>query len=349
MKRCHVLMVNWNGWANTIECLESLIRATNDDVRIILCDNGSSDDSVAKILAWAEGGLDLYIQASHPLRKLSWPPVVKPISVAIYDKALAESGGRSGERTRLVIIRNGVNLGFAGGNNVGLRYLQACGDFDYVWLLNNDTVVTAGALEALCRRVEDAPKVGMCGATLLRYDAPEKVQARGGGWYCRWIGLPWHVGQLGQAKDRVQTNQVERRINYIVGASLLVSRLFLEQIGLLAEDYFLYFEEADWARRSDGQFDLGYASHSTVYHKVGASIGTSTDPRKKSLTCDYYSIRNRIRFTRRYHPVALFTVYLVLCLAILNRLMFGQWRRALMVLRLMLARGRDLETMKPGN
>ena len=349
MKRCHVLLVNWNGWADTIECLESLIRNTGDDVQIILCDNCSTDGSLSKILAWAEGRLSLYLPLTNPLRELSWPPVQKPVAVNMYDRTEAETGGVVGENARLTIVCIEKNLGFAGGNNVGLRYLMARGDFDYVWLLNNDTVAAPGSLDALRRRVENSPEVGMCGCSLLRYDAPKKVQARGGGYYCHWIGLPWHVGQLGKSTDRVNADHVERRINYIVGASLLVSRPFLEQVGLLAEDYFLYFEEVDWARRSAGKYRLGYAHDSMVYHKIGASIGTSTDPRKKSLVCDYYSIRNRIRFTRKYHPAALLTVYPILCLTILNRLIFGQWRRGLMVLRLMLARGEDLETVKPGN
>lgn len=348
MSRTCVLVVNWNGWADTIECLESLFRYIDDDVRVIVCDNGSTDNSLEKLKAWAEGRLELYLPPTSLLRKLSWPPVPKPISFCLHDQVEAEQGGDAEESARLVLIRNRDNLGFAGGNNVGLRYLMARGDFDFVWLLNNDTVAADGALEALYLRMQDRPEIGMCGSTLLHYEQPERVQARGGGWYCHWLGLPWHVGQLGRSTDPVNEAKVEGRINYVVGASMMVSRTFLTRIGLMSEEFFLYYEELDWAMRSRGLFSLGFARHSVVYHKIGASIGTRTDPRKKSLTCDYYNIRNRIRYTRQYLPLALLTVYPILCLAALNRLLFGQWRRGLMVLRLMLSGGRDLKGFLPG-
>lgn len=121
---------------------------------------------------------------------------------------------------------------------------------------------------------------------------------------------------------------------------MLVSRQFVEQIGLMSEDYFLYFEEVDWAVRAKGRFSLGYAPKSIVYHKVGASIGTSSNPAKKSLTCDYYNIRNRILFTRRYYPFFLPTVYLVLALELLLRLLCGRLDRTIMIARQMLHGGK---------
>lgn len=344
MSRTCVLLVNWNGWADTIECLESLVRHIKGDVRIIVVDNGSTDDSPQRIMAWAAGNLEPYLPQTKLLRNLSWPPVSKPISCVLYNQVEAEKGGDPDESARLAVIRNQGNLGFAGGNNVGLRYLMARGNFDYVWLLNNDTVVADGALEALHQRMRYSPEVGMCGSTLLHYEEPQRVQARAGGWYCRWIGLPWHIGQLGRSTDLVDEKRVESRINYVVGASLMVSRLFLEKVGLMAEEYFLYYEELDWSMRGSAHFRLGYAQNSVVYHKIGASIGTRTDPRKKSLTCDYYNVRNRIRFTRRNFPFALLTVYPMLCLAALNRLLFGQWQRSLMILQLIWAGGRDLKS-----
>ena len=128
-------------------------------------------------------------------------------------------------------------------------------------------------------------------------------------------------------------------MNYVEGASMLVSRQFIEQIGLLCEDYFLYFEEVDWALRAGGRFKLGYAPNSVVYHKVGSSIGTSSHPARKSFTCDYFNIRNRILFTRRFYPRALPLIYLVLSSEILIRLLYGKWERARMILGLMLQDG----------
>jgi GT2 family glycosyltransferase len=348
MKRVYLVVVNWNGWMDTIECLESLFRLEYPNYRVIICDNGSTDDSLSRLVDWAEGQSVTFaapVQSYH--HGLTDPPVEKPLSYVVYDRTQAEEGGDCTLDPRLIIIRTGGNLGFAGGNNIGLRYALVRGDFEHVWLLNNDTVVEPLSLKALVTRMSEKPSAGMCGSTLVFYDKPDRVQARGGGWYCKWIGLPWHIGQYEKARTRSRIAHVEKWMNYVVGASMLVSREFLSSVGLMSEDYFLYFEEADWALRGTPAFTLAYAPESIVYHKVGASVGTSSDPRKKSMTCDYYSIRNRIRFTKAHFPVALLTVYPTLCLAILNRLVLGQWRRGLMILGLILARGKDLKAMKP--
>jgi len=318
MSRACILLLNWNGWGDTIECLESIFRSVPSDVRVIVCDNASSDGSVEKIEAWAKGQLDVRVPVDHPLRETSWPPVLKPIPFQICERLDAEKEGKCDSHARLVLIRTGGNFGFAGGNNVGLRYVLKNGQEDNVWLLNNDTVIVPGALDALLKRMGEDPAIGMCGSTLLRYHEPLRVQARGGGWYCKWIGLPWHLGQLGRADDPVDELWVERWMNYVVGASLCVSRTFLEQIGLMCEDYFLFFEETDWAVRSKGQFRLAYAA-----------------PREKSLTCDFFALRNRLKFSQRYYPFALPTIYIGLMLSLLIRCLSGRWNLAGMVLDIM--------------
>ena len=124
-------------------------------------------------------------------------------------------------------------------------------------------------------------------------------------------------------------------MNYVEGASMLVSRQFIDEIGLLCEDYHLYFEEADWAIRAKGRFKLGYAPQSVIYHKIGGSIGTSSNPANMSYISDYFNVRNRILFTRKFYPVALPTVYLVLFGSMFLRIMLGKLDRAAMILKLM--------------
>lgn len=342
MKCCTILLVNWNGWADTLECLESLFRLDGNNWRILVCDNGSVDGSLDHIKAWADGRLDVWLSPDNPHRSLNCPPVAKRIPYVTYTRQDAEAGGDPTDDSVLVLIDNLENLGFAGGNNVGLRYLMARDNYDYVWLLNNDTVVDSDALDTLAKRMAEKPDAGMCGSTLLRYHSPERVQVCGGAYHCSWIGLPWHFGQLCKRDNLTASAVVEKFSDYIVGASLFVSREFIETVGLISEDYYLYYEELDWAIRAKGKFALAYASDSFVYHKVGASIGTSSDPRKKSATCDYYSIRNRIRITRRYFPYAIVTVYIGLFCAALTRMACGQWQRAAMIARLMMNCGKDV-------
>lgn len=339
MKRVYVLVVNWNGWADTIECLESVFKLAYADYRVIVCDNNSADDSVARIIDWAQGHLIAPAStAITSLPRLTSSPVVKPLSYAVYERQQAEKGGVLTHDPRLVLIRTGANLGFAGGNNVGLRYALARADFDYVWLLNNDTVVEPTALRWQVYRMNENPKIGMCGSTLRYYENPDRIQALGGGYYCKWIGLPWHIGRLNRSDRQINRDHCERWMNYVVGASLFVSKEFLERVGLMGEDYFLFFEETDWAERGKKQFSLGYAPESVVYHKLGKSIGTSSDPRKKSLICDFFALRNRLKFTQRYYPVALPTIYLGLCVAWLMRCLSGRWELARMIVDIICGR-----------
>lgn len=347
MKRVYVLLVNWNGWADTLECLESVFRLDYPDYRVIICDNGSTDDSPSRIAAWVDGEiLSPAADRTGSKKSSSTVPVKKPITFTIYDRHQAEQGGDLSLDPELILVKTGDNLGFAGGNNVGLRYVLARNDCEYVWLLNNDTVVDPRALSALVARMTEKPAAGICGSTLVLYDRPERIQARGGGWYCKWIGLPWHIGQLERSSRQARPERVEKWMNYVVGASMLVSREFLDEVGLMCEDYFLYFEETDWVQRAAARFSLAYAPESLVYHKVGGSIGTRSHPRNKSPLCDYYAVRNRLLFTRRHCPVALPTVYLSLCAALLVRLAVGRFDLARTVYQLIL--GREIPPPEPG-
>lgn len=332
--RAAVLVLNWNRWLDTVECLESLFRSEGLEGPVIVCDNDSEDGSLHHLRMWAEGKLDLWLPPDHPLRSHSHPPVAKPLPWVEYDRAEGERGGDTdAEAPALVLIRTGANLGFAGGNNVGLRYVLARPELDGVWILNNDTVVSPGALRALTREVEADPAIGMCGSTLLYYDAPTVVQALGGASYNAWLALPKHIGESGPAARVGVADDVRRRMAYVTGASMFVTRDFLQQVGLMSEQYFLYFEELDWVLRAGGRFKLGYAPQSVVYHKEGRSTGTAGAARKSALA-DYYFLRNRLRVTRTYYPGRIATVRLALLLAMVNRMRRRQWDRVRMIMKL---------------
>ena len=334
--RVYIVLLNWNGWRDTIECLESVFRSDADDYRVIVCDNDSKDESMAHIKAWADGRLNVALHRNNGLRGFSFPPLNKPIAYLEYDRGMAESGGdRDPGNAKLVLIQTGSNLGFAGGNNVGLRYALARGDFDYVWLLNNDTVIRPDALSQMITRMQQMPSAGICGSTLLYYSMPDKVQARGGAKYNKWLGTTQMLGAFTQAGVSVEAHTLELKMAYISGASMLVSKPFLQQIGLMREDYFLYFEEIDWAMRAKGHYQLCYAPGSIVYHKEGGSMGTnSLVPKEKSVTADYYTVRNRLLFTRYFFPWYLPFIYIGLLPVLFNRLRRRQWQRVSMILSL---------------
>jgi GT2 family glycosyltransferase len=334
--RICVVLVNWNGWMDTLECLESVLRSTGPEVQVVVCDNDSGDGSLESIRMWAEGRLDAWVPPSSPLRQRSFPPVAKPVPYVEYDRATAErGGGAEADAARLVLVRTGGNLGFAGGTNVGLRFALARCERGYVWILNNDTVVAPDALEHLVREIRRDSRVGIVGSTLLYYDDPDRVQTLGGGRYNPWLALSYNIGQMQPAGSCTAR---AGRMAYVVGASMLVSREFLDEIGLLSEEYFLYFEELDWAMRARGRYRLAHAPGSVVYHKEGGSIGAGTRDTRKSWTADYHFMRNRIVFTRKFLPRALPTVYLALLVSMARRARRGEWDRVRMIAELCLNR-----------
>lgn len=329
--KCCVILLNWNGWKDTIECLESVFRITGQEFSVIVCDNASSDGSLEKIKQWARG--ELGAESANPqLAHLTSPPVRKPIPYIELTREEAESAA-SPRESKLVLIQNGENLGFAGGNNVGLRFALSKVDCRFFWLLNNDTVVEPDAFAAMVRHINEVPHCGLCGSLTLSYYTPKEVQAQGGHLYSQWTARA-HSSALQKIED-LDSHPVS--MDFVSGASMLASRDFLEQVGLMEESYFLFFEEMDWAMRAKGKFSLGYARDSVIYHKEGASIGSHPDRMKRSLISEAYLARNRVLFTRRFYPLALPTVLAATLFAAVNRLWRGDPKCAKTILAYMLS------------
>jgi GT2 family glycosyltransferase len=320
--RSYVIVLNWNGWKDTIECLESVFRLDYPDLRVVVCDNASEDGSLQKINQWARGEL-LAESFNKSLSRLSAPAIPKPIPVQELTRHQAESGAAT-YRSRLVLIQTGANVGFAAGNNVGLRYALGDPESAFFWLLNNDVVVETGSLAAMVKLMDEMPDIGICGSLNISYHHPDEVQVQGGRLYTRWTGRVKTPPSLKVGK----LTSCPARMDFVNGASMLASRAFLEQVGLMEESYFLYFEELDWAMRARGKFKLGYSRESVIYHKEGAAIGTNRDRMKRSLLSEKYLSRNRIIFTKWFFPWALPSVFASTFLAALHRLCHGDWERA---------------------
>jgi hypothetical protein len=306
MPNVYIIILNWNGYRDTMECLESVFRLRYPDFRVVVCDNASTDGSIERIKAWARGEIAASVR-NQDLAFLTVPPVPKPIPFKEISVG-RESESSDSLSPRLILIRTGGNLGFAGGNNVGLRYALAQQNCDYAWLLNNDTVVDPNALSALAQRMQQRPDAAMCGSTLLYYDNPRLIQALGGRVYNRWTGRGTNIGFRQNSDARPDCGVIESRMNLVMGASMLVRRPFLEQIGLMNEAYFLFFEEIDWAARARGKYSLAYAPQSVVYHREGSTIGSVVDKARRSTACYYYSSRSCMLFTKQYFPLACLSV-----------------------------------------
>jgi len=212
---------------------------------------------------------------------------------------------------QIPLIETGRNLGFAGGMNAGIRRALEQ-KVDFIWLLNNDTEPRPEALTALVRKATSHPRFGAVGSVLRYAHEPGTVQAWGGGRVNCWIGRASHA----------TTPQEDEWFDYIVAASMLLPRCALEDVGLLDESFFLYWEDGDLSLRLRARgWKLGVAADSTVLHKEGASTGGD---RSK---IDRFSTTSGIRFLRKHSRAAWLSIPLFLTLRIGNRLVRGRFRR----------------------
>ena len=305
-----VVVVNWNGWRDTVVCLESLFAMGSAPMRVVVCDNGSTDSSVPE--------LERYLRDRLP----QWPP------------AAGEPGFQNPQPgvgvLSVHLLRLPANLGYAGGLNAGIQWARTRWAFRGFWLLNNDVQAQPGALDALVAAQDSVPDAGICGSVLLEWDEPERIQAVAG-IYRRWLGVGWHDKELPPAGG-----DVSLAVDYPVGASMYVSADYLDKVGPMDAGYFLYCEEMDWAERGRRQ---GYrpliALKSRLRHKEGASTGSRGGVRNKSLLSEHHGVVNRLRITRKFWPHYLPVVWSSLALVVLDRLLHGEMARAALVLRLM--------------
>ncbi len=317
-----VIVLNYKGAADTMACVESLCRL-NEPVDVFLVDNASPDGSYGTLQAWGD----------RVFGDRNAPNITTPHPVAFVDlgKGRLQAGALpadfEGKSTKTIfLVQSGSNGGYAAGNNVGL--IEAWKrPYRFFWLLNNDTEVHAEALHWLLARMAEDRRMGLCGSTLLYHGRRDMVQNYGGAAFRSWHGISSAIG-MGEPFDAaVDRASIERQMSYVNGASTLVSREFLETVGLMEERYFLYWEEIDWAFRGNKVFSLGFAPKSIVYHKVGASIGTA-DFEAASPFVEYHFLRNRIFFCFMFSPKSLPYVFASIGRELLKRCLRGSWQRA---------------------
>lgn len=329
MTRLGVVIVNWNRRDFTIECLESLLRS-DAAVQVVVVDNGSTDGTLAGLRDWAAGRA-AYIPPESPLARLSTPPLAKPVALALVTATTPPMLGQ------VSLIDGGGNLGFAGGNNVGMAHLALDSEITHIWLLNNDTVVASDAAAAILRAFEADPGIGICGTVVRFYSRPEVVQALNGYRFSKFTGAAAPIGgSLHLPSGLPQPHSptaIAAQTDFVLGASLAVSRAFVETIGPMSEDYFLYFEEIDWATRNAGRFKTGFAPDATVWHKAGGSIGSGEGNGTRSAGSDYYMTRARLIFIRNHYPWLLPLHYLQGLGIIVRRLLRRQPANARAILK----------------
>jgi GT2 family glycosyltransferase len=269
MKKVAVVVLNWNGWRDTLACVTSLYDLNYLNFDLIVVDNGSTDGSQGHIEACFHG---------------------------------------------LKVLQTGSNLGFGGGCNAGIRQALERGA-DYVWLINNDATVDPNALTELVRLADEQTLVGAVGSVLYETDKPKQIQLWGGGKVHLWTGFSLHQKSPAQ-------------LDFVSGASMLLRREALEQVGLFDEQaFFMYWEDSDLGfRLRQSGWQLAVAETSCVWHKLSASLG------KGSGQLDTYFTQSGVRFLRRYSPVPEVSIFMMVGRMLIKRVLTGQVGRVKSVL-----------------
>lgn len=264
--RIGVVVLNWNGTDDTIACVESLLQCQPKPDRVVVVDNGSRTSTLENLLKWADQ---------------------RALSPEIYVNA--DSNPPPAGSSWLTFLMASRNLGFAGGNNIGLRYLEACGEISHFLLLNNDATVAIDSFARMHDALESRPAAGLLTGTI--YEDPDRDTV----WYAGGHEIPWRA--LVVHEHDVPTGPAVRPTEFISGCLMLIARRVTVRLGLLPDCYFpLYHEDAEYSTRArKAGFEVLYAPEVKAYHRVGGAVGAAED----SPLITRAQIRNRILYVRR--------------------------------------------------
>lgn len=240
-----IIILNWNGLEETINCVNSVLKNDYQNYKIILVDNGSKDNPIETL-------------------KKKFP--------------------------KIPLVINKENLGYAEGNNVGMRYAMKLKP-DYILFLNNDVIVDKIWLTTLVAYSEKHKRVGIVGPKIYYLAKPDTIWFTGG-------KIDYDKGpfiHIDQGKKDTKENSIAKKVDYINGCSLLIKAELVKKMGAFDKKYFAYVEDIDINIRAQ---KLGYESHiipdSKIWHVVSASTGGEANPFKEFLKA-----RNLIFFVRK--------------------------------------------------
>jgi len=280
-----IVILNWNGYDVTRECLASLSKIDYPNYEIVLVDNGSTDGSPERLVAEFPG---------------------------------------------ITVIRNKENLGFTGGNNVGIRRALE-ENADYVFLLNNDTVVAANFLSELIRAGESDKRIGLLNPKIFYFEPSNRIWYAGGSFNI-WKGIASHRGS--RRVDR-GLHDLQEEVTFITGCAFLIKTEVIRKIGMLDECFFYTCEDTDWTIRSlNAGYKALYAPSSVIWHKESLDVKRNAGKAFR----DFYNVRNSLLLARKhakaYHwPSFLFCLALMVSYRTAGYLIRGEFDRVRAIYR----------------
>jgi len=270
-----VVVLNWNGWADSLACLTSLGPSVEQGLaRIIVVDNASTDGSSLQIREWFQSGGRDFLEL-HETELLG--AALEPNTAPPY-----------------VFIQAHRNGGYAAGNNLGIQFALQQSESRYVFVLNNDATVEADSIARLVSWADRDPATGVVGSTLIEDSG--QLRIAGGNNFSLLLTTSKPAIAVDGSRDS--------HMDYVAGAAQFIRTAALRQVGLLSEDYFLYFEELDLTRRiTKAGFTITWCPESIVHHHVGRTTGSRRRSNGyKSSLAEYHSNLSCLIFMRKFHP-----------------------------------------------
>lgn len=287
--RFGAVIVNYNCGRLALDAALSFLGAGG--AAAIIVDNASPDGSADEIERVIKG------EARHAPE--APPSPVERRTPAFADPLTLKPGA-------LRLIRSSKNGGFAFGCNTGLRALAATPGIDRLLLLNPDAVIASDCLSAFAARLSD-DRAGLCGATVVEFDAPHRVQCFGGASLDPLLLIGRNIGEGASFAELPDRLHVEARLGYPLGAAIAFRRDYLARAGYLDERYFLYYEEADWALAGGPPNRPAWAPGALVYHRYGAASKSrradAGQASERSALADFHMTRSRILFAMKWRPL----------------------------------------------
>lgn len=263
-----IIILNWNGWRDTIECLESVLKSEYENYHVLLVDNCSQDNSPEKIKDWALDKLEHQIESALP--QFVFPLIDKP--TPLWE--LKTDGSRiSGEMLKndlsaqiparsIVLVRNHENSGFAAGSNLGIKISDFLFPTEYIFLLNNDAVIEPQAIRILVDYLSHNKEIGAATSAIYAYTEPQKI-ANLGGKLTYWGTQSYFTNLNGQKI---------RKVSFVTGCALMVRKNVLDKFGFFSEKFFFGEEDFEFSMRlRKNNIPMACVAESRVYHKVSAS------------------------------------------------------------------------------
>lgn len=249
------------------------------------------DPSVAIILVnW--NGLDFTRICLDSLLKLDFPDF--KIILVDNDSQKPEGLFLKNEFPDILLIENEENLGFSGGNNVGIRKALEMG-FSHLLLLNNDTLVEPDFLGKMVLEMQQKASLGVVQPMICFLDDREKIWSAGG----KWIGGLGRAKTLGDRKNLKKYRVTSSNLDWATGCCMLISREAILAAGLLNEQYFAYFEDVEWSLRIRKEgFEIGLVPDAKIYHEAGASSKKKHSEGTLNARVFYFHVRNQFFLLR---------------------------------------------------